>query len=279
MLNQIRKYIFYLRKGGPKEFLRYYNLNKFEKKVFGRKKLIWNSLGFWQVDPMPTENELEKFYSEIYWLNNRYYKDILLTPRDLNHFLFLKNKVLNNLSEQNNIMNFGAGHGGISYLLATNNFKIINIEPSNVPSFNYKNFNSYQTMNTFLNNSNNSVKIDFLYSSHTVEHLSDPIKFFKVILNILNENALVFIEVPNCRKTIINQDYAEGGCDGKITGSHLIYFTTDFFDKMNSEIYLFKDEINAQKSIQVTSENDADCIRAIIKTSEIKKWIDKYNLN
>ena len=61
MLNQIRKYIFYLRKGGPKEFLRYYNLNKFEKKVFGRKKLIWNSLGFWQVDPMPTENELEKY--------------------------------------------------------------------------------------------------------------------------------------------------------------------------------------------------------------------------
>ncbi len=279
LLNQLRKHFFYLRKGGFRELLKYYKLNKFEKKIFTKKKLIWNNLGYWQVDPMPTVEELNKFYSEIYWLNNKYYKNILVTPRDLNHFTFLQNNILSKLHEKTYFMNFGAGHGGISYLLASKNFNIINIEPSNVSSFNFKNFKNYNNLENFLKENDNSSKIDILYSSHTVEHLSEPIHFFKNILKILKDDALVFIEVPNCRKTKINSDYAEGGCDGKITGSHLIYFTSDFFNKIKSKIFLFKDENDGKQFTEVNSEDEADCIRAIIKTSDIRNWVEKYNLS
>ncbi len=276
IFNQLRKYLFYLRKGGIKEFLRFHELNKFEKNIFGKKKLIWNNLGFWQVDPMPTEKELEKFYSEIYWLNNKYYKNILLIPRDLSHYLFIKKKI-QNIHEKLNFMNFGAGHGGISYLMALKNLNIINIEPSLIPNFEYENFHSFKNLEEFLIEIENFNKIDIIYSSHTVEHLRDPINFFKKISKILNNNGFIFLEVPNCRKSQIDNSYQEGGCDGKITGSHLIYFTKDFFENFSSEISFFKEEENGQKYVEVKTEDEADCIRVIISAEKIKNWVSKLN--
>lgn len=277
--DQIRKYFFYFRKGGVKEFINFYKLNKLEQKIFSKKKLIWNNLGFWQVDPMPSKDQLQKFYSEIYWLSNRYYKNNLVIPRDIDHLTFLESKIFNKLPRKINFMNFGAGHGGISYLMASKNNHVVNIEPSEISAFKYENFYNYKNIEDFINNSNELEKIDILYSSHTIEHLSDPLEFFKQILKVLKHDGLIFVEVPNCRKSIVNADYAEGGCDGKITGSHLIYFTKDFFERLGSEIFFFKEEHGGQKYTEVNSEDDADCIRAIIKVENIKNWIKHSNMN
>ena len=43
-----------------------------------------------------------------------------------------------------NFMNFGAGHGGISYLMASNMHNVVNIEPSEILSYNYDNFLSFE---------------------------------------------------------------------------------------------------------------------------------------
>lgn len=271
-IDQIRKYIFHLRKGGLKQLLKFHNLNQFEKKIFFQKKLKWNNLGYWQVDPMPTDEELHKFYSELYWLNNSFYKSLILTPRDINHYLFLEEKIFNKLPENIDFMNFGAGHGGISYLMATKKSKIVNIEPSEIPSFKYNNFSNYKNIDEYINKHDPN-SIDFIYSSHTVEHLSDPLSFLKKITKVLKKNAFIFIEVPNCRKSLITDDYEEGGCDGKIVGSHLIYFTKDFFMNLNSEISFFKEQNNGQEFIKVESEDTADCIRAIFRAEDIQNWL------
>ena len=278
LIANLRKHFFHFRKGGIKGLIKFYQLNRFEEDIFSKKKLKWDNLGYWKVDPMPNSEELQKFYSQIYWLNNQYYKTILLTPRDLDHLLFLEKKISGKMFENSNFMNFGAGHGGLSYLIATKKINVINIEPSEIYSINIKNFHNFKNIDNFLEVAKDYSKIDILYSSHTVEHLADPINFFKKISSILSDDAKIFIEVPNCRKSNITNDYAEGGCDGKITGSHLIYFTKDFFENLNSEISFFKEELgeNSYNYAEVSNEDDADCIRAIISAKNIKNFIKKF---
>ena len=40
----------------------------------------------------------------------------------------------NSLGTNSTFLNFGAGHGGLSYLMAAKNIKVINIEPSKIYS-------------------------------------------------------------------------------------------------------------------------------------------------
>lgn len=276
-IDKLRRYFFHFRKGGIKGLIKFYQLNRFEENIFSKKKLKWDNLGYWKVDPMPNSEELQKFYSQIYWVNNQHYKTNFLIPRDLDHLLFLEKKISGKMFENSNFMNFGAGHGGLSYLIASKKINVINIEPSEIYSTNIENFHNFKNIDNFLEVAKDYSKIDILYSSHTVEHLADPINFFKKISSILSDDAKIFIEVPNCRKSNITKDYAEGGCDGKITGSHLIYFTKDFFENLNSEISFFKEELgeNSYNYTEVSNEDDADCIRAIISAENIKNF--NYN--
>ena len=272
-LEKLRRYAFHLRKNGIQGLIKFYKLDKFSEKIFTSKKLKWNTLGYWQVDPMPTEKELYKFYSELYWLNNSYYKKLLITARDIYHLKFLENNLQDKIVKNSNFMNFGAGHGGISYLMASKNLNVINIEPSEIFSGNLEKFSNYNNLDDFINNAKNYKKIDVLYSSHTLEHLPDPIEFFKKISPLLDENAKVVIEVPNCIVSKITPEYSEGGCDGKAGGSHLIYFTKDFFENLNADISFFIVRDNETKHLEVENENNADCIRAIISAKSIKNWI------
>ena len=96
---KLRKYFFHLRKSGIKGLVKLYQLNKFEESIFSKKKLKWDNLGYWKVDPMPTEEELQKFYSQIYWVSNHVYKNYLLTPRDLDHFIFLEKKISDKITK------------------------------------------------------------------------------------------------------------------------------------------------------------------------------------
>ena len=277
IFDKIRKYFFYFRNGGLKETYRFYKLNKYEKNIFGKKKLTWNNLGYWQVDPMPSKEELEKFYSEIYWLNNKYYKNNLVIPRDLDHFKFYDINTIDKFDKKINFINFGAGHGGISYLMASIKHNVFNVEPSEIQSFAYENIINFKNIDAVINEKKFFENFDVIYSSHTLEHLADPLDFFRKISNLIKNDGLVLIEVPNCRKSKITKNYAEGGCDGKITGSHLIYFTEDFFKLLDSDIFFFKEEENGNKYTEVMSEDDADAIRAIIKAENIKDWIKTFN--
>ena len=82
LIANLRKHFFHFRKGGIKGLIKFYQLNRFEEDIFSKKKLKWDNLGYWKVDPMPNSEELQKFYSQIYWLNNQYYKTNLLIPRN-----------------------------------------------------------------------------------------------------------------------------------------------------------------------------------------------------
>lgn len=221
------------------------------------------------MELMPTKEELDRFYEQIYWIDNHYYKNKILIERDLYHYNFLLEKTPEKLIKGSVFLNFGAGHGGISYLFATRDMKVFNIEPSEIYSGNLINFKNFLNLDNFLNSKFKS-KIDLIYSSHTLEHLPDPIEFFKSMTNILKEDGKIFLEIPNCRRGILPNNYTEGGCDGKVADSHLLYFTSDFFKKINANLYFFK-----QNEEEVKSEDNADVLRVILLKQDIDNWLNK----
>jgi len=273
----LRKLFFHTRHKGLEGFKKFISLNSFEKKIFSSKKLIWNDKGFWQIDPLPAKDELTRYYSEIYWFNNSSYREILVTKRDLNHYLFLKNQLGKNFSQIKNFLNFGAGHGGISYLLSIGGTNVINIEPSDIYSPNVNNFHTFANLNA-LDQAKivNNKKFNFVYSSHVLEHLNNPLDFFVEIFGIMNNDGLLFIEVPNCRR-IVEDNYTNGGCNGKKDGSHLIYFTKDFFERFTDKVFFIGGTYD-DPGDALDNEDYANFLRVLISKEEIKSFLKRENL-
>lgn len=276
LIDYLRKCFFHLRSRGIRGLYQFIKLNKFEKKVFSNnRKLKWNKLGYWEVSPMPTEEELKNFYSKIYWMNNHVYKERFLIERDLDHFYFIQKYTDIFNQKKINFLNYGAGHGGISYLIYSKYGNVVNIEPSEIYNEKLKNFYSFNFLNDFRQSQIKDLKFDLIYSSHTLEHLVNPVSFLEEMSGLLNEEGCLFIEVPNCRKKNLDINYSEGGCDGKIHGSHLIYFTKDFFDNLHSKPVFISEKKDLFLSYsEVLTENDADCLRVIIKKKNIKNFLN-----
>jgi predicted SAM-dependent methyltransferase len=152
---------------------------------------------------------------------------------------------------------------------------VINIEPSELYSGELKNFINYFDLEDFFKSKDSSQKIDIFYSSHTLEHLNDPIIFFKNILKLIDIEGKIVIEVPNCRVANPGDDYNEGGCNGKLSSNHTLFFTKDFFEKLNAQIFLYTGDVDSGEYIEVSSEDNAKCIRAIISPESITKWISE----
>lgn len=125
-------------------------------------------------------------------------------------------------------MNFGAGHGGISYLFSAKGYKVVNVEPSNIaPSLDWVKYNKLSDVK--------ESRFDLIYSSHSLEHVIDVDIIINTFLNKLKKGGIVYIEVPNCHLEC-DPAYKEG----KIEPPHTYYFTRDFFNSLPFELVLNK---------------------------------------
>ena len=113
---------------------------------------------------------------------------------------------------------FGAGHGGLSHLMWSNNMNVINIEPSGLPNF-YN--NRWKTLHNIDQVETNS--IDILYGSHSLEHVQNIENFKKEVKRILKSDGYLFWEVPNAEHTEGDKEYPD------IVIPHTYYFKKSFF--------------------------------------------------
>ena len=276
MIN-IRRIIYILRIKGIVGVKKYIELNFFENRVLGNKTVKWCDDGYWKMDPMPTQEDLDKYYQEVYWFSNSDYKNDIVVGRDLKHAEFIKHEIAESLPDVKNFLNYGAGHGGVSYLFHPLGFNIFNIEPGGLDTFNLNNFYAYKNINE-LNEANPNILFDVIYASHVIEHLRDPIEFFLPAIDLLNQNGKIILEVPNTRILNPDKEYFEGGCDGKTTGSHTLYFTKDFFENLGAKIFFYGGDYNKADYPKVSSEDNANFIRAVIDFEGIRKYLSSKDL-
>ena len=194
-----------------------------DRNLFLKKRLLWDQKGFYSIYPMPTKKDLDLYYSSLYWGARSDSKE-LLNQRDIWHFEFFSQRY--SLGKSGTAINFGSGHGGISYLLAAAGWCVINIDPSD-------NKVAYESRISKLSDLSEvePKSVDFFYASHSLEHVTDINEIISQIYRIAKPGCFVMIEVPNAAMRVTkNTDLSNGGADGKIRPPHTFYFTKAFFE-------------------------------------------------
>ena len=185
--------------------------------VFNGRELIKVKDLYWMLHPMPSENELDLYYRNDYW--NHRTQSSLVSERDVLHFKLLITAVPDFFKVKRKIMNYGAGRGGISYLLSAAGHEVINIEPSShnqAPDFGIQTFSSLEEYA--------GRDIDLVYGSHSLEHVHDVHFVLGAINARLKPESLSFWEVPNALGP------GNGPIESEIFIPHTYYFTRNFFD-------------------------------------------------
>ena len=195
--------------------------------IFRNRKLEYSKKGFFYVNPMPTVNELNEYYSNLYW-DERSGKNYGVSLRDLTHWNILQEYIGEFINGRKlTILNFGAGHGGISNIFWMQGHNVINVEPSGVPKFYSERWKHYKEIEQVPLES-----IDIVYGSHSLEHVQNIDKFEEEIKRILKKDNYIFWEVPNADNPIC------GPIRDEIVIPHTYYFKKEYFDNCFDEILL-----------------------------------------
>lgn len=190
--------------------------------LFRNRTITEDSPGLWRLEPMTTQQELSDYYRDTYWLN-RGDGGILLRNRDFRHFLLLRD-YLHGLdrSEVCKAINFGSGHGGMSRLLIAANFKVVNVDPfdAKVPAC------EHVTDLKFIEG-----PIDFVYASHSLEHVVDLGSTVQSLLTLLRPGGLIFVEVPDSLDPVRSVEI-QGSRVPVIDPPHTYYMSKHFFERL-----------------------------------------------
>jgi len=158
---------------------------------------VCNTCSMVSQNPIPTEQEVEQYYATEY---RQDYKQVV-EPK-LKHVYRAGNLAFNRLRflTKNNVtsgklLDVGAGGGEFTYVSSQLGFDSTGIEP-NIGYSNYAK-DQYQAKVQTGQLADIDDKFDVITMFHVMEHIPDPIKTFKKLYDLLNENGSLFIEVPN----------------------------------------------------------------------------------
>lgn len=223
------------------------------RRLFGGRRLVWDSRGFWVVDPMPTDHELDDYYAKTYW-TSRLDSQSWLRRRDVDHFLVLERFLHSSGARTQKVaMNFGSGHGGCSFLFRAAGFEVWNVDPAE---------NELEAFRHASSISQVPLDLDLVYASHSLEHVTDPIATTNEIVDHLGVGGLFFVEVPNARRTdeIVYRESERA--EPPIHPPHTVYYTTDFFRSLGLKTLILDTFSYSDGPFAIaTASDDAEVIR------------------
>jgi len=174
------------------------------KKVWGGnsrdKFLICNKCDIVFLNPMPSDKELNKFYSDNY---GRYMKERSLEQNWSNLIkelqiiskreIPLRKKILKKYLLNGSICDVGSSTG-----MMLEYFKDLKRTSHGIePSKEHRSFSLSKKHTVFRNFKSVKRKYKNVLNYYVLEHINDPLKFIKSLLNITKDNGRVIIEVPN----------------------------------------------------------------------------------
>lgn len=242
---------------------------------------VCKQCGLVQQTHIPSEKELDLYYSHNYRIDykNTYTPKLKHIRRAglvaLNRIAFLMDSPIN-IKDYCKLIDIGAGGGEFVYLSKKNGFDAIGIEPNQGYSEFAKREYDVEIMTSMLEDLTKS-SADIVTLFHVFEHMANPLLAMKKIADILKEDGLFFIEVPN-----ILQDDASP--HNKFFKAHLYYYSkhtliacsSRYFDvvkvddKGNLRI-LFKKKKQATETLNLPNNEQIDLI---IKSIIANGWIN-----
>lgn len=155
---------------------------------------------FKHLDPIPSDIELEKYYSEQYYQISKpnYLKEDRIEIDHRNIFFdqrinFFKKNIKGKL-----LLDIGCGDGIFMQRALEKGFEPYGIEPSDKASSIAisNNLNIFKgTLENFI--IQNNLKFDIVHLKNVLEHVNRPSDILEICNNLLNHGGILYIEVPN----------------------------------------------------------------------------------
>ena len=147
---------------------------------------------------MPTEKELIHFYESNYYSSKKntitnFIDKKIKNARALSRFQYIKKYMTPN--NNYSIAEIGAADGLLLNYFKKNKNNVFGYELNSKDRNTAKSKYNIDMQNDFYSKKNNS-KYDVVILSHVLEHFLDPTKKIKNIYNALNEDGIIFIEIP-----------------------------------------------------------------------------------
>jgi len=205
-------------------------------KKFDKKELIE---GYVTVDPLPSTEDLEKYYTEKYYQAPQSSSYQLDYPPIEYEYKRLKYNVILHAAKQNGIsrgdfLDIGAGEGFFMKAAHNQGYSVKGIDFS---SFGVEKFHpelvsmlhagdSYKLIDAF---ASKEIKFDLCSSVNVLEHVIDPNLFLEKVKTVMKPNGILSITVPNDFSSIQKFLLKENMIDREFwfaPPDHLQYFNT-----------------------------------------------------
>jgi 2-polyprenyl-3-methyl-5-hydroxy-6-metoxy-1,4-benzoquinol methylase len=202
-------------------------------------------------NPIPTEQEVEQYYATEY---RQDYKQVF-EPK-LKHVYRAGNLALNRLGfltknsvTSGKLLDVGAGGGEFTYVSSQSGFDSTGIEP-NIGYSNYAK-DQYQANVKTGQLVDIDDKFDVITMFHVMEHIPDPVKTFKKLYDLLNEDGSLFIEVPNI------ESFSQSP-DNTFFKAHIHYFSATTLIACASQYFDSVDLDNSDNNIRILFKKKSD---------------------
>ncbi|MBL7864396.1 MAG: class I SAM-dependent methyltransferase [Cyclobacteriaceae bacterium] len=151
-------------------------------------------------DPMPSNDELMKFYPE-----ESYYAYSMGMPQKESSWKTLFRKILflgyrtkdPHFNEPGRLLDIGCGSGWFMYEMREKGWEVMGVEPSHAGAETGRKANLDIHEGDLLSTSYSSDYFDYIRLNHAFEHIPDPAEVLTEIRRILKPGGKVFIGVPN----------------------------------------------------------------------------------
>ena len=158
--------------------------------LFLNNKSLKNHInGYWYIEPSIDLKDLNDYYTQAYWKDFK--KGIYhnVNTRDLDHYHLIIKNSNGFFNSKKTILNFGSGHLGCSFLFYFSGHKVINLDLEPARTYLIKDSDDWININDI---DDLNCEIDFLYSSHSLEHVQSISSFEKSFFNRLKPGVICF---------------------------------------------------------------------------------------
>ncbi len=162
--------------------------------------VICTHCGLIRVDPMPTDAELERYYTDHYRLH--YQSTLEPTPKTIDRGTKSAKARLSNLSKLipsgGRVLDIGAGGGEFLAEAKRLGFEVEGVEPSvGFARYAEKAYGVKVHNAPLMKIDFGGRKFDLIHSFHVFEHLRDPLASMKLVHALLVPGGYFYIAVPN----------------------------------------------------------------------------------
>ncbi len=163
--------------------------------------------GFWQYDPLPSQEELMEYYATKYYQEGRGSYEVVYSQDELNYLRLKSSLVLRQVRrlrgmDTGTVLDVGCGEGWIMDRFFQEGFKVRGVDFSSFGLAKFhphlKEFFYQENIYTYLDKAMTSgERYDVLILANVIEHVLDPIGLLKRLKALLNPQGVLVIIAPN----------------------------------------------------------------------------------